>query len=778
MLLLIVGAPLEAQVPADQQLLHRLDSALVAGAPFDTARSSDGTVRQLQDGVRWVLEWQRTKSRTPVERGLFSFNAAGARRSNWPWPEYFAARTFLLMHFADVPILASPGQLAGETFVEATFRHLDLALAVDSTFMPARRMLAGILLSGGDRELDKNARRALARELTLDVPLPEMQIAHGRALRNERRYGEALAAFEAAVFNGGDRSLLALERARTLTALGDTTAATTAYWQGVDHMTPAARPVYRQDLGWIVSEDSLASFDAEPLERVGSWLYRFWAERDAAAANRPGERLQTHLSRWVTAHAKYRVPLPWRRNFYTRFWGIAGGADCVANASAFVDSLPLHPPTIPGDPRFREPLLDHRGFLWMRHGPPLNLLALGGGGPAAGQAESELERVQQGASSSAVVDPTRNGSQIPDMDPLEVNTGTPGQGNTVFLETWIYWIEGGWRSFHLGDSDTYGRHAATTLLPNLPVNLGDWPWLALASYMPRYMRAAVVLNPDFRTQTPKSCFSQVTEALTQMRADAHVGITTDSDSPPLIRPWNAAIRSFAIGGAPGTGGKALVTFAMPARDLEADTLADGRLAWRIKVRMVAYRPRDGASHTLEPNHTVVTGPLKPGAALRSYIEVPLESGDWQLAIRTWQSDDSSGAYALRRHLVVDDGPGLTLSDVVTGITGGLAWPAGDNFPVNTLGVWPERGEAELWFQVRGLPEGTPYRATIEVVPTEEGRKERISIASDEVSEGLATVVRRTLGLQQLREGVYRLVVTVQSGGQTATRTQDIFIAKK
>ena len=116
--------------------------------------------------------------------------------------------------------------------------------------------------------------------------------------------------------------------------------------------------------------------------------------------------------------------------------------------------------------------------------------------------------------------------------------------------------------------------------------------------------------------------------------------------------------------------------------------------------------------------------------------------------------------------------------MVTGITGGLAWPAGGNFPVNTLGVWSERGEAELWFQLRGLPEGTPYRSTIEVIPTEEDRKERISLSSDEVSEGPVTIVRRTLGLQQLKQGVYRLVVTVRSGEQSATREQEILIVEK
>lgn len=749
LLVVAAAAPLAAQTAADAQLLTELDAALSRGEQSDAPRSADGTVRRLQDGLRELDEWRRTGRRSNVDRALWSFHSAASSRPEWAWPRYLAARTHLLLNHANAPVIGSAGQLPNESHLLAALRHLDAALGNDTTFAPARRLLATLLLPSGDRGLDRFSRRAVDRERTLDAPLVELQIVRARALRTERAYQEALAEFEAAVFRGGDRSLLALERARTLTALGDTAAGMAAYWAGVDHLTATGRTWYRHDLGWIVREDSLAAFDAEPLERVGAWLQRFWAERDAAAANTPGERLRSHLARWVTAHEKYRVPAPSTRNFYTRFWYIAGGTDCIASATALVDSLPLFPPMVPGDPRFREPLLDHRGVLWMRHGAPI--------------------------ARTAVAVPASAG-QSEELNDIAMVEAPPGDHLSSIIESWVYWIEGDWRSFHLDTSSVFGGHAPTTIWGYL--TLAEGPWLALAQILPKYQKAALVLNPDRRSIVPKSCFPEVTAAVHEMRADAHLAITTDSDSPPYIRPWNAAVRTFAVGSGSDTTGRALVTFAIPLRHLVADTLTDGRLSWQVHFRTVAFRGADGQTRTHDTTRTFVTDSIPRDANLSGLMELPLGPGSWQLAVRAWQESDSSGAYALRRRMVVDAGPGLTLTDIVTGITGGLRWPAGDDFPVNTLGAWPERGEAEIWFQLRGLPKGTPYRTQFEVLPAEAGRSERISIAADGISDGPITTVRRTLGLQRLRRGNYRLVVTVEAGEETARREQEILIVKR
>src|SRR5690606_38355979 len=138
-------------------------------------------------------------------------------------------------------------------------RHLREALARDPDFMPARRTVAELAYASGDRELRDDMREALAIEVTHVSPLPDALIAWSRHQRERREHELAFAVLERAEALGADRSVLALERARSLASLDDLAAATRWYWEGLENLTPAGRALYRQDLEWILSPDSLAS---------------------------------------------------------------------------------------------------------------------------------------------------------------------------------------------------------------------------------------------------------------------------------------------------------------------------------------------------------------------------------------------------------------------------------------------------------------------------------------------------------------------------------------
>jgi hypothetical protein len=746
---------LGSQSPADRALLAQLDAATGDGTLPTVPEAEDDAARTLQVGLGEFAEWERSGSLRLAEQALFRFEQARSRRGDWGWPDYLQARLFLEYHHHDVPVRNSVGAVEGEQHLDAMFRHLRSALVRDPDLVQARDLLVAITLSSADRTLRPAVRDAIANEVERGDPHPGALVVWARYLRAEGQHDSALATFDRAARLGFDPSVLGLERARSLTAVGRPGLAEDAYWDGVTQLTAAGRQAYRQDLGYILLADSLAAFDAVPDADVGGWLRRFWGERDAAVARDPGERLREHLRRWVYAFERYRLPAPWRIDFFTRvdlaFDDIR--APCTGGTNMY-KSLPIEPVALPGDPRATESLLDHRGLIYLKHGEPF--------AKAIPPLSSELE---------------------PERDLAQAGGNPEGQeGNRLATsvarsEAWVYWIEGAWRVFAFRGSDALGRHAATTLSSYLPL-LNPQGWLALAQMLPEYQAAANQLV-NYTGIQPKGCLPAINVAIGQQRADALVGIETDSDTPQIEQPWNAALRLFALGHDRDASGRALVTFAIPTDQVQGERLADGRLLWWLNFRVTAYRPADGLRVDLDTARTFAAAAPPSGGQLTGWFELPLGPGTWQVAVRVKErADPEGGAFALRRGLVIDRGSTLALSDVVTGRDDVAPWSAPDGpFPVNALGTWPVGGEVGLWFEVRGLAAGDGYRTTMTVEPTGGRRGRNVTITTDDRASGPVTRVRKALGLQRLEPGAYDLTVTVEAGGQQATRVQRILVVE-
>lgn len=735
----LLAAPLPAQRPADREALARLDGAIPPGVLPDVAVSGDAVARQLQRAYGNFAQYVRANDRRAAERALFDFDQAAVRRRGWGWPDYGMARVLLTFHERGAPALPGDGRREGETDITAAWRHLHHALERDSTLAEARDLLIDLTIRSGDRELDELARRAITPIVEQRDAPANAWIVLGRALRTELSHDSALAAFDSAAARGGDRSVIALERARTLVALGDSNRGVAAYWDGARSLTAAGRSLYRQDLEWIVSTDSILGFDSTVGADATVWLRRFWGERDAAALHAEDARLREHLRRWVVSHRDFRVPRPGTRTIYSRFWDIAGGADCIASASKWVDSLPLHPPMDANDPRAHEPLLDHRGFVYMRHGEPIVR------------------------------------TDVATFSDLRVDVGATGAVNN---STWLYWVEGAWRGFHFGASNTFGKHAPTTLISYLPFNFGAW--MTLAQFLPEYQAAAYLLDPDRPSIRPRSCLDPMQVAVRSQRLDASVAVTTDSDSPRLAHPWNAALQFFALGTAADGNGRALVTFAIPMHDLAAKPLPSGQSGYEVAFRVVAWEQVTGRRVAVDTVRRFRAAPNSPESSyLTGWFEVPLGAGTWQVAVRAQQDDSLGGAYSMRRGLMLDRGGSLSLSDIVTGLAGSPErWtPDGTPFPLNALGTWREGSTVELYFEVRGLDAGDGYTTTLEVFPADLRQKEQIRVRFPDVATGALTPVRRSLALGSLKRGEYRLVVTIESGGRRAVRQQGILVVR-
>ncbi len=712
-------------------------SAMAIDSGIAPAEAAAGIAPHLRDGLRYLASYVRDGHRRDAERALFLFDQEAAGHDG-PWPHYLMAQIFLRLDLNEEPVIDSDGKRIGDDHQEALWHQLDEALTRDPGFLPARTLAVHYLERGGDRNLRPVMRRILERELALGDPLPEALLVEGRAERTEGHDSLAVTAFERAARRGADRSVTELELARTFAAIGDTAAATRHYWAGLDSITARGREFYRIDFDWILDADSLRSFDrAGARGRVREWAQRFWAERDASLGQAPGQRLLEHLHRFAVAMRDYRVPLPWSKKRYTRFWYVAGGVDCIGSATPFVDSLPIHPPMLAGDLRRHEPLIDHRGFTYLRHGEPLARLT------------------------------------PPDND----------ANGAVLREIWVYWIEGSWRVITFStsggafDSGPFGKHAATTMISYLP--LDEVAWEALARLLPEYRGAANRLAMPSSSVVPPACTDEVKDAVKQQRTDAQLAWHTDSDSPDIISPWDAEIRSFALGTGAHDDGRALVTFAIPIDELHADTLADGRVLWQPRFHLVAFRREDGTRVTLDTLRRFIGEPSEADdAKLTDWFELPLSPGHWELSVRIGARGAPDGAYALVRNITVSDGSALALTDVVTGREGHPGWPTPlGRFPVNALGAWHSGETVELYYEVSGLETGDRYHTTLEIIPLDPGNHDKVSVGTDDQATGPVTRVRKSLGLGKLKAGIYMLVVTVASGDQQTSREQQLLVLK-
>jgi hypothetical protein len=509
-------------------------------------------------------------------------------------------------------------------------------------------------------------------------------------------------------------------------------------------------------------------------------LYRFWAQRDAEAANQPGQRLQEHFRRWTWAFEHYRVASPWRHNQFARIeYGFEGMDKCIASDAELYDLLAREQPAHPGDVRHREPLLDNRGLIYLHHGEPYQIV-YGPGNLFVTDTSNAVPTTVMSTDLSvdsiiSPSDPALECAHIAKDSMLSVGPN----------EAWKYWFDGQWRVLNFRGSCALGRYAATTLtsyLPVSPASSGDW--LARADLLPEYREAAQQIAgfvSKFQHVVPLTCLDGVQAAVALSRSDADVAVRTDSHTPLIRRPWGAVIQAFALGNGTDQSGEGLVTFAIPIDSLHATRAANGASVYRLVTRIVAYDRASGRMFAVDSVREI-TAPRPAGALahLSGWFEFALDAGDWQVGIRMNQGLDSTGAYALAPHLRVDAGLTLSLSDLVTGAANGLDWPApdGGRFPINVLGAWPNAGTADVYFQVNGLHAGDAYHTVVEVRPLEPTAREAndlVHLESADRATGAVTTVRKSLGLAQLKAGTYRLIVSVDAAGRRAEREQHLLV---
>jgi hypothetical protein len=783
----LLTVPLAAQAPSTRVALAawndsllRITTVAALHSVAPRSRQSSGAQGDLRLVEYQLRQVELHHDNTVLQLALVRLDLVAAAHRDWPLPEVLMSRTFFALSDSGAPMKLAAGLREGELYEEAAWRHLRDAIDIDPACAEARALALQVLVPEGDRELRSDERHVLARLRSTRHPEASLLLVAGRDFRTQRHYDSALVMFDSAAALGADRGAVDLDRAHTLSALGDSAAAARAYWDGLDHVTPATREAYRYDLAWMMPPDTLAQYDGVPDDSVAPWMRRFWARRDAEAANLPGQRLQEQLRRWTYAFEHFRVAIPWRHTQFNRVeYGFEGLDACVSNDTGLYDLLAREQPSHPNDARHREPLLDHRGLIYLHHGEPVRRVY--GPGTAFGSdllADTMLSAPTSGADlGKPTQDPTD--STLPAYcirNSRDTRAGWLAGPN----EAWLYWIDGSWRVLNFRGSCALGTYSATTLTSYLPVSgftVGDW--LARAGLTPAYHDAAMQIY-SYRGFQPLTCVPQVNQAIAVGRTDADVATRTDSHTPYIARPWNAVVQAFALGSGSDGSGEALVTFAIPIDSLTPQQSASGVPNYALTARLVAYDRLSGMTFAIDTVRHFLppTGGGHHGS-LVGWFEFALRPGDWELGVRMNQGVDSIGTYALAPHLRVAAGGALSMSDIVTGTAAGLAWPAPDGsaFPLNVLGAWTAGSNAELYFEVRGLAADAEYRSVVEVRDPADPRKDLVRLEFADHATGPTTTVRKTLGLAQLKPGDFQLVVTVTSGVKTVSREQRILVLK-
>ncbi len=270
-------------------------------------------------------------------------------------------------------------------------------------------------------------------------------------------------------------------------------------------------------------------------------------------------------------------------------------------------------------------------------------------------------------------------------------------------------------------------------------------------------------------------------------------------------------RSYGLQRADGMG-MGVVPFAFARADLMTDTTEVGRRTYRVRVQVTARREGDGLvvvhdtvrvlvdtapppvmrwtrfdSKTGEYEETGSTmkmtsemhgaiGSPPEDVWLGGVVTVPLPPGRWVATLTLTQDGEERGATRLLPPLEVPSGrpEALTMSDlVVSGVNRGVVWWSGrEEVPLNPMGTWPMSGTVALYAQVSGLAVGEPYRARVRVLrEVVDSLEDQMTVGFVEEAYTPTTVWRRTVQMTDWAAGWYRLVVALEQGGVTVTRSE-------
>ncbi|HJS48597.1 MAG TPA: hypothetical protein VJ773_11475, partial [Gemmatimonadales bacterium] len=478
-----------------------------------------------------------------------------------------------------------------------------------------------------------------------------------------------------------------------------------AWFGGLAAAHGAAVAAYRADLAWVARPAELAAFDSLlPEARLG-WVRGFWERRALADFRTVPERLAEHVARIRQAVDAFRLTDPVRD---------------------YNSVMPY---------RSEQDLVDDRGVIWVRHGPPDEVLeSVAGAGVGCGYVSWIY----------------RHGADA---------------GLSVHFRSWF-----GLAAYRTSHQFCSGRRDFRLVPGGAWIDHHAW-WMAERDSL--YAEWARAAGSGRRTTA-----ARIERELGAME-EARLALAVGSDGQPhrFAHDLGGVVRAYALAGP----GRLLVAFGVPAARLEAVSAGDSRdSVFVLRLRLAAL-PARGHAVTLDTTLRYEAGrTLRPDHWVLGLLELPLAPGTWELRSLLTDHRPTAGSSGWQAGLEVP-APGVpSLGALVLGSPGSeLAWasPAG-TFPLSPLNSYRRGEEVALFVEASGLPSGAAAEVRMRVHPA--GRPDRtvLELRSEEPTAGGRLQVLRTLALGRLPPGTYVLQVEVTASGAGVPGRAQPFVVRK
>jgi hypothetical protein len=264
--------------------------------------------------------------------------------------------------------------------------------------------------------------------------------------------------------------------------------------------------------------------------------------------------------------------------------------------------------------------------------------------------------------------------------------------------------------------------------------------------------------------------------------DIKEGTTTDRHELTFARRLPAIAQVLAVGR--GEGGSLVhFTYAIRGDSLRPE-IDNGVVSYTLRTRILVTSMAGEVITTLDTTRSYVVGRAIPAGeflAARETITIPPGARIFRMAVQ--QGDSTGGVFPTGAIQVGRFGyqrDSLAVSDLVLGSrTSSLTWHPTDVDTVyfNPLRSIREGSNLELYYEVYGLRPASEYSTALSIKRQGRNRAE-IRLNYTELSGPDVTRVRRTLGIERLREGEYTMEIEIRADGRVVRQERGFRVAKE